>query len=274
MIRQDDVIIMHPDGYCTGTENNFYIKTEGLEPVGQKVLYDATICPNAMLENIYVGQNGEVDFLDESFTSNGRAVVYRNKMVYIDEDIDLPHVDIVVFITRRKDVVPPIARLTPAQAAAFFVLGESIETSAGDPSQAGKSKRVVGTNPFIVGPEGDEGNIFFDIVRKNPKVECFVMNTGKVGGDAGEKVTITDSVELIKQIAKGGIAWEKDPFWGYELAKNVPGIDMKKFDPHRFYSEEEIHAFNEKMKEERIAWFAKFPELYPEIPESIGCGKR
>ena len=34
------------------------------------------------------------------------------------------------------------------------MLGESIETSAGDPTKAGQAKREVGTNPFIVGPVG------------------------------------------------------------------------------------------------------------------------
>ena len=37
------------------------------------------------------------------------------------------------------------------------MLGESIETSAGDPTKAGQSKRCVGTNPFIMGPEIEEG---------------------------------------------------------------------------------------------------------------------
>ena len=46
------------------------------------------------------------------------------------------------------------------------MLGESVETSAGDPSEAGKSKRVVGTNPFIVGSEVDEGNIFLNILKE------------------------------------------------------------------------------------------------------------
>ena len=275
VIKQDDVLSMRPDAYCVGTENNFYIKTEGLEPVGQKVLYDTAVSPKALLENICVDkETGEIDFFNDTLTSNGRAVIYRSDLKGTDDGIDLPRADIVVFITRRKDVVPPVAKLTYEQAAAFFVLGESIETSAGDPAKAGQSKRVVGTNPFIIGPEGEEGNLFLKILRNNPGIECFLINTGRIGGKDGEKVTIKDSTEIIKQIARGGIDWEEDPFWGYQVATRVDGIDVGRLDPKKFYSEEEIREINEKLKGERIEWLAQFPELDPEIPKSIGCEKK
>ena len=65
----------------------------------------------------------------------------------------------IFFITRRETIVPPLAKLNTEQAAAFFMLGESILTSAADPTKAGQSVRSVGTNPFIVGSQGDEGSI-------------------------------------------------------------------------------------------------------------------
>jgi phosphoenolpyruvate carboxykinase (ATP) len=52
----------------------------------------------------------------------------------------------------------------------FFMLDESIITSAADPTKAGQSVREVGTNPFIVGSEGEEGNIFYRIIKRNPGV--------------------------------------------------------------------------------------------------------
>ena len=50
----------------------------------------------------------------------------------------------IIFITRRNDIVPPVVKLNPDQALEAFMLGESIETSAGDPTKAGQSKRCVG----------------------------------------------------------------------------------------------------------------------------------
>ena len=40
--------MMDDTGYCCGTENGFYIKTEGLDH-SQRVLYDAATSPNAIL---------------------------------------------------------------------------------------------------------------------------------------------------------------------------------------------------------------------------------
>ena len=91
-------------------------------------------------------------------------------------------VDFIIFITRRHDILPPIIRLNREWAAVAFMLGESVETSAGDPTEAGKAVRVVGTNPFIVGPEEEEGNIFLDILKNHPDIQCFILNTGHVGG--------------------------------------------------------------------------------------------
>ncbi|MCD4783652.1 MAG: phosphoenolpyruvate carboxykinase (ATP) [Candidatus Eremiobacteraeota bacterium] len=268
-IRQDDVIILKDNMYCVGTEKNFYVKTEGLEEKGQPVLYHAATSPGAVLENIWVDKNGKVDFLNYELTSNGRCVVYRADMDYTDDRIDLDCADIVIFITRRKDIVPPVAKLTPEQGTAFFMLGESIETSAGDPTKAGQSLRCVGTNPFIVGQEYEEGNIFLEILRKNPKIQIFLLNTGMVGGESGEKITIYHSTEIIKQIAKGGIKWEKDPLWGYEIPMSIDGMEITRIDPRWHYSRVDYIKIVNQLKEERRKWLEKFDGLDKDIINSL-----
>jgi len=271
IIKQDDVVLLSADGRAYGTEDGFYIKTEGLEP-SQTVLWGAATHPTAAYENISVGEKGKVDFLDTSITSNGRGVVLRRFIRGTGDGIDLDKANKIVFITRRNDVVPAVARLTSEQAAAYFMLGESIETSAGDPTKAGQAKREVGTNPFIVGPEAQEGNRILSILRKNPDMQAYILNTGSIGakpGTAGEKITIKISTEIMKQIAKEGIRWEKDPDWGYEIATEVPGIDLAKYDPRRHYSKEEYAALVEKLRQERREWLAKFPGLDAAIPKAI-----
>jgi phosphoenolpyruvate carboxykinase (ATP) len=270
-IKQDDVVLLTPDGRAYGTEDGFYIKTEGLEP-SQRVLWDAAISPTACFENVKVLENGEIDFCDTSLTSNGRGVVLRRFIHGTDSGIDLPKANKIIFITRRNDVVPAVARLTPEQGAAFFMLGESIETSAGDPTKAGQAKREVGTNPFIVGPEAEEGNRILKLLRENPDIEAYILNTGSVGareGTAGEKVTIRASTEIMKQIAKGTVSWTQDPDWGYFTATSVPGVDIEKYDPRAHYSGQEYEARIAKLRREREEWLAQFPGLDPVIPQAI-----
>ena len=269
VMRQDDVVLLQEDGYCVGTEDNYYLKTEGVEPEGQPVLYKACISPKASFENISVAEDGKVDFADYELTSNGRTVIYRSDMPYSDDSIDLPRVDVMIFIVRRNDIVPPVVRLTTEQGVAAFMLGESIETSAGDPSKAGQSIRVVGTNPFIVGSEAEEGNIFLKILKKNPHIQCYIMNTGRVGGEEGEKIKVVDSAEIMKQIAKGTIEWKKDEDWNYEVPVSMKDWDIAKFDPKKFYSEEEYKALTDKLKAERKEWLNKFEELDGSVKTSL-----
>lgn len=270
VIRQDDIVFLWPDAHCTGSERNFYIKTEGMTAESQPILYKTLIREDALLENVMV-KEGKIDFLNTDLTKNGRAIVSREHMEQTDDSIDLEKVDVAVFITRRKCVVPPMAKLTPEQAAAFFMLGESIETSAGDPTQAGKSIRVVGTNPFVVGPKHEEGNRFYEFAANN-KIDCYLLNTGRFGASKdskGEKIGVKDSATLISEAARGSIKWEKDPFWGYLVPSKVEGIDLSRFDWKKYYSEEEHLELNNNLKKERKEWLSKFPGLKKEIVDSV-----
>ncbi|MFC2032598.1 phosphoenolpyruvate carboxykinase (ATP) [Chloroflexota bacterium] len=271
IIRQDDVVILRSDGSAIGTEESFYLKTEGLELGLQPLLYAAAISPRAILENVCVEpETGKVDFFNATLTSNGRGMVKRRDIAFTDNGIDLEKVDYVVFITRRYDIVPPIARLTPEWAAATFMLGESIETSAGDPTQAGKSLRVVGTNPFIVGSQEEEGNIFLNILRNNPDIQCFTLNTGFVGGaDSGQKITLKDSAKILEMLARDEIVWKKDEFWGYEVPVQIPQVDLSRFNPATYYTEEQIQEITRDLKQERLEWLSQFHGLDQDIINAL-----
>ena len=270
IIRQDDVVILRPDGSAIGTEESYYLKTDGLEPDSQPLLYAAAISPRAILENVCVDpETGKIDFFDSKLTSNGRAMVKRGDIAYTDDKIDLEKVHYMVFITRHKDVVPPVMRLSPEWAAAAFMLGESIETSAGDPTRAGQSLRVVGTNPFIVGSEEEEGNMFLDFLRSNPDIQCFIMNTGRVGGDNGQNISVKDSVKILEMIARDKIEWRKDDFWGYEVPVHIPDIDLSRFDLNQFYTEEQIQELSGKLKRERLEWLSQFKGMDKDILNAL-----
>ncbi len=273
IIRQDDVVLLNRDCSAIGTEDNFYIKTDGLEPDSQPLLYKGATSPNAILENVSVDEkSGKVDFFDSSITSNGRGVVIRRELDFTDASIDLARVDMVVFITRKKTIVPPIAKLTSAQAAAFFMLGESVESSAGDPSQAGKPLNVVGTNPFIIGPQEEEGNRFLEMLKQNPHMECYLLDTGYFGADKnrhGKKITVYDSARLLADAARGALVWKKDPDWGYEVAVSAEDVDLAVFDPSVYYGEKEYGRMTKELKESRRAWLKQFKGLKKEIAAAI-----
>jgi phosphoenolpyruvate carboxykinase (ATP) len=262
---QDDVCGMLPDGQITGTEGNgLYIKTDGLDREEQPALYEAATHESAVFENVHVGDDGTVDFDDTGLTTNGRAVILREYLDSAAEDIDLDEIDQIFFITRNP-IMPAIARLSPEQAAVAFMLGESIQTSAGDPDAAGESIRVVGTNPFIVGPEGEEGNRFFELVSDND-VECFVINTGYVGPDKAD-IGVRDSVNILVSAARGQIEWTEDDHLDLELPASVPGFDPEAFYPPSHYDDYERELA--EMRAERREYLDQFETLADEIKDAV-----
>jgi phosphoenolpyruvate carboxykinase (ATP) len=256
-----------PDGQVTGSEGNgLYIKTDGLDADEQPSLYRAATHESAVFENVCVEDDEEctVDFDDTELTSNGRAVILREHLDSAAEDIDLAEVDQIFFITRNP-LMPPVARLTNRQAAVAFMLGESIQTSAGDPDAAGESIRVVGTNPFIIGPEGEEGNRFYDLVSAND-IECFLINTGHVGPAAAD-IGVRESVNILVGAARGTIEWTDDETLGLELPESVPGIDIEAFYPPDHY--EEFEGELAQLRAERRAYLDEFETLAAEIRDAV-----
>ena len=263
---QDDVCALLPDGTVAGSEGNgLYVKTIGLDRDEQEAIYDAATHESAVLENVAVDGEGSVDFHDDSLTRNGRAVVAREHLASASEDVDLGSVDQVFFITRNP-LMPPIAKLSPEQAAAAFMLGESIQTSAGDPDRAGEAIRVVGTNPFIVGSAGEEGNRFRDLVS-NLDVECFLLNTGHVGDESPQDVGVDETVAILREVARGTVEWTDDEVMDLTIPVSVPGLPIEEYYVPEYVTDYETAA--RELREERRRYLEGFEDLRPEIERAV-----
>lgn len=290
-IVQDDFVMLplRKQGGIFGTENAFFLKTENLDEKEQVFLKSAMRKRNSAMENVFVAWDGKVDFSNHILTSNGRVVLPRDDLKpRVSDDINLPPLEeldklIIFIITRRNTVVPIAAKLTPEQGAAAFVLGESIETTAGDPRRAGESIRVVGTNPFIVGDEGEEGNLFYQFIKEHEdKVECYLVNTGRIGQilaedeegrkiivQEGRDITITDTATITRGIFRETIKWEREPYFGLLVPVEVEGLNMREFDPRSYYSTEEIERYVNTLKRERKEYLERYPNLCEEITKAV-----
>ncbi|MHA1230496.1 MAG: phosphoenolpyruvate carboxykinase [Candidatus Helarchaeota archaeon] len=289
-IVQDDFVALQKDGSILGTERGFFLKTEGISPEIQKLLYSVVTKPTTIFENVMVDYKGEVYFLDGTLTGNGRGIMQRTDFGdMIHETINLPPLSeldglIILMITRRNTIVPVCSKLTIEQAALAFALGESIHTSGSDPRKAGESIRVVGTNPFIVGDKAEEVNIFYEMIKKFPsdKIQCYQINTGGVG-EIREKdqygrvvykrkvkrIAIDEMANIIRGIVRGNIKWKTEPYFGTLIPEEVDGVDISKYDPTKYYSEEEIQRLVDELKQERREWIAKLKGLHPDIVKAL-----
>lgn len=275
---QDDFVAWLPDGKVFATENGCFAKTYGLNPEHEPAIYRAVTQPDSYLEN--VSQAGdEVDFYDQSYTKNGRATFSFSALESAaDRAIDEAH--FLLILNRNENIIPAVAKLEGAQAAAYFMLGETTGTAAGGAAEEGKFLRVPGTNPFFPMAHDLQGNRFLELLDQHP-LEVYLMNTGSIGGkperDGAKKVRIPHSSAIVKAVAEGTIEWERDPDFGYLVATRVPGIDGEDEDvlqPRRLYERQgrldEYAALVERFKAERTEFLRGFASLSDEIVAAVG----
>jgi phosphoenolpyruvate carboxykinase (ATP) len=275
---QDDFVALMAGGRAYGTENGCFAKTFSLDPEFEPNIYDAVVKPTAYLENVYQDERGRVNFFEESYTQNGRAVFRMDDLARYRDASTVGTVDCLLILNRNENIIPAVAKLNQEQAAAYFMLGETTGTSAGGAAEAGKFLRVPGTNPFFPLPHGLQGNRILELLGTHP-IDTYLLNTGRVGGaDADErskKVKIPHTSACVKGIAEGSIGWTQDEDFGYLVAERVPGLeDVELLQPRRLYEREgrmqEYVDLVERLKAERVSRLEEFPELTAEIVKAAG----
>jgi phosphoenolpyruvate carboxykinase (ATP) len=274
---QDDFVGLMPGGHAYGTENGCFAKTFGLDADFEPSIHGAVVKPTAYLENVFQNDRGEVDFFNEHYTKNGRAVFEMSDLMAFEDARNVGQVDYLLILNRNANIIPSIARLDQTQAAAFFMLGETTGTSAGGASEEGKFLRVPGTNPFFPLPHGLQGNRLLDLLATHP-IETYLLNTGRVGGkdddERSKKLRIPDTSACVKGIAEQAIVWDEDPDFGYLVASSVPGLDdIEKLQPRRLYEgqgrADDYARIVAQLKADRVAHLQGFTQLSDEIVKAV-----
>ena len=273
---QDDFVALMPGGRVYTSENGCFAKTFGLDPRFEPAIYHATTKPDAYLENVSVSADGKVDFFDTSYTKNGRTT-WPFSYVHPWPGNEVPLAEFLLILNRNENIVPGVARLDRAQAAAYFMLGETTGTSAGGKDEEGKFLRVPGTNPFFPRNMADMGNRMLELLDSH-ELRVHVLNTGRIGGkdeEASKKVTIPYSSAIVQAIVEDTIEWVTDPDFGYEVAAALPGVDDAEIlQPRLLYArqgrQEEYDALVARLKKERREYLNSFAGLDEAIVKSIG----
>ena len=116
----------------------------------------------------------------------------------------------IIFLTADAyGVMPPIAKLTPAQAMYHFLSGYTAKV-------AGTEKGLVGVEPefstcfgapFLPRPPAEYGNLLRDYIAKH-KVDCWLVNSGWTGGiyGVGRRMPIKVTRALVTGALDGACA--------------------------------------------------------------------
>jgi phosphoenolpyruvate carboxykinase (ATP) len=208
MIGEDGGTFGFDGSYAAFELGGFYAKTENLDSSQPEILRAAE-SKDTYLENVAISKYPYIpNFLDLTMTSNGRAVIARSNLEIASLDLRAAHVDDLLFLTRNP-LTNVISKLTPEQMTMQLIYGESIESSGGNPEQAGTFTREFFLDPFVTGDRLEHAMIFYEVAKKN-SIRCYLANTGTIGQDE-IKVDLRQSLSAYNDVLRNVMIFSSEP---------------------------------------------------------------
>ncbi|NIA08236.1 MAG: phosphoenolpyruvate carboxykinase [Nitrospiraceae bacterium] len=268
MIGDDGGTLGYDGSYRAFEVGGLYVKTEGLDERQPEILRAAE-SRDAFLENVAISKYPYIpDFKSTSKTANGRSVISRENLEIASPSLRADRLDYIIILTRNP-MINAINKLTPEQAAMQFIYGESIESSGGNPEEAGKFKRVFFLDPFVSGNRLEHAMIFYDIIKRN-RIKCYLANTGSIGQNARD-VTLRQSLAIYNDLTRIELRFSSDPdLLGYHFPIKCDRANLELARAHFLFPDKEILV--KKLKDflrGRREYMEEFEARYGEIPEYI-----
>ena len=264
---QDDGGTLMPDSSFYGFEaGGIFAKTEGVNPGEQIEIYYGLLKPDTVCENVYVTEDGYFDFYNFQRTANGRAVISRKDFMHASPYIDVDAIDNIILITRGP-LIPAISKLTLDEAVALMILGQAMESSAGDPTQAGKIRSEFFYDPFVAGDRATHANIFYEILERLPQINYYLMNTGGVGEDQYYRdIRLEFTIAILDSLLRGGLDDWIDSPTDFKVPKAIRYVDDIYLHPEKLYSRIEFEGKQKELNELRRESIEKIGDkLHPKI---------
>jgi len=249
---QDDGGTLMPDGSFRGFEaGGVFVKTESVNPANQIEIFYGLLKPATVCENVYLTEDGDFDFYNFERTTNGRAVIRRKDFMHASSYIDVDRVDNIILITRGP-LIPAISKLTLEQAVALTVLGQAMESSAGNPGQAGNIRTEFFYDPFVAGDKAKHANIFYEMLMGLPHINYYLLNTGGIGSTETGPVDLEEdetrykdiklehTIAILDSLLRGGLEDWVDSPTGFKVPGAIRYLDDIYSHPEKLYSKLEF----------------------------------
>ena len=256
-------------------EGGCYAKTINLNPEAEPEIYATTSRFGTVIENmVYDPETLELDFTDNSLTDNTRCAYPLEAISNASATALGGHPKHVVMLTCDAfGVLPPIARLSPAQAMYHFL--------------SGFTSKVAGTERGVTEPQPTFSTCFgAPFMPRRPEVygkllqekilrtgaTCWLVNTGWTGGayGTGKRMPIKATRALLTAALDGSLneaEFRKDENFGFDVPVAASGVDPLLLNPRNTWADP---AAYDTQAAKLVAMFAdNFGQYVPYIDEDV-----
>ena len=226
-------------------EGGCYAKTFRLSAEGEPEIFQAANRFGSVLENVCFDPLSRVpDFDDDGITENGRSAYPLEAIRHSSATSCAGEPGHVVMLACDAfSVLPPIARLSEAQAEYYFLSGFTAKIAG---TERGVAKPVPTFSacfgaPFLPLPPVLYGRLFHDCLERR-RPACWMVNTGWLGGGPGEgrRMPLETTRSLLSAALSGAlesVPMRRDPRFGFLVPAAAPGVESPTLDPRAAWSD-------------------------------------
>ncbi|MFT8420377.1 MAG: phosphoenolpyruvate carboxykinase (ATP) [Gluconacetobacter sp.] len=231
-------------------EGGCYAKVIGLKQEAEPEIWDASHRFGTVLENVMADRDGVPDFMNGGLTENTRACYPIDFVANASPDGrgGVPR-HVVMLTADAFGVLPPIARLTPAQAVYHFLSGYTARI-AGTEKGLGKEPQATFSAcfgaPFLPRPPELYGAQLAASLARTP-VTCWLVNTGWTGGPygTGRRIALAQTRALVNAALDGrldDVPFRVEEHFGLSIPTHVPGVPDNLLDPASTWDDPAAYA--------------------------------
>ena len=273
-----DRMLIGDDEHGWANENVFnfeggcYAKTIDLSEEKEPEIYNA-IRSGALLENcVFIPGTNTIDFTNKSITENTRVSYPINYISNAAEpSIGTIPKNIFFLTCDASGVLPPISKLTPAQAMYQFISGYTAKvagTETGITAPKSTFSACFGA-PFLPLHPGKYASMLGDKLRKN-QAKVWLVNTGWTGGPygTGHRMRLSYTRAMITAVLEGlfeNVQFETDKVFGFEIPLTCPNVPDSILNPRNTWADKK--AYDDKaifLAEQFIKNFGKYAKGVPQ----------
>ncbi len=230
-------------------EGGCYAKTIRLSPMYEPDIFQTTRRFGTVLENVDVDPTTrELDLDSERFTENTRGAYPLHFIGNADPTGMTGQPSTVVLLTADAfGVLPPIARLTHAQAAYHFISGYTAKlagTEVGVKEPNATFSACFGA-PFMPRHPGQYARMLTERLAAQD-AQVWLVNTGWTGGPygSGERMNIAHTRSTVRAALDGRLAsvpTRTDPTFGFEVPLECPDVPARILDPRATWADTDAY---------------------------------